>query len=273
MDEIEKPSRRFKMIDIYDIDLKNQKVVNYKQYEEDEEMSEDDKYVNADTNKLLSNKEKEERLRKLCSYCERSRCLIACDGFCKRSFHLQCKQTVIEKEGVCGLDSNVIDYQLNEKQQNDDKLKKQIVTNWLCKDCEQLKGFCFVCKKKGSLNISESFSYSNSNLYKCQMSNCFKYYHPQCVQQSIDKNGIKCSLHVCKKCGQSGESKFMVQCFRCPVGYHNQCLNLANVIKLSKKFILCEKHVKAKESKKKSVKQQLTREKNQSLIIKFQLQE
>jgi len=47
--------------------------------------------MNVDNNKLLSNKEKEERLRKLCAYCERSRCLMVCDGFCKRSFHMHCK--------------------------------------------------------------------------------------------------------------------------------------------------------------------------------------
>ena len=38
----------------------------------------------------------EEFLRKLCVYCERPKCTIFCQGFCKRSFHQECKNKIEE---------------------------------------------------------------------------------------------------------------------------------------------------------------------------------
>jgi hypothetical protein len=35
MDEIERPSRRFKMVNIFEVDLKKNKIISQRQYEED----------------------------------------------------------------------------------------------------------------------------------------------------------------------------------------------------------------------------------------------
>ncbi|KAK9802908.1 hypothetical protein WJX73_005303 [Symbiochloris irregularis] len=58
---------------------------------------------------------------------------------------------------------------------------------------------------------------------------------------------IKCSMRQCGRhyhlvCGTSGDSVAMVQCIRCPVGYHARCRPVSAVRHLSKKFIVCPRH-------------------------------
>ncbi len=105
-------------------------------------------------------------------------------------------------------------------------------------------------------------------MHKCSVPSCHKYYHLQCVNtDKVTRQGEKtCGYHLCRKCGLPGESKHMVQCFRCPTAFHNQCMS-ASLPKISKKFMLCEKHKAGKESK---AKRPVSKN---GLIIKLQLNE
>jgi len=108
-------------------------------FEEDEE----------DESRKLSNKLKEELLRKLCHYCERPKCSNYCAGFCKRPFHEICK-TKIEDGAIAGADDNVIDFEIPESHLDDEELKNNMNTEFICRDCQNNLAICFKCKKKGS---------------------------------------------------------------------------------------------------------------------------
>ena len=53
----------------------------------------------------------------------------------------------MENEKLCGNENNDILFELSEKKENDLKLKKILNPSWVCRDCESLQGFCFICKK------------------------------------------------------------------------------------------------------------------------------
>lgn len=160
LDEIERPSRRFKMLNIYEVDLKNNNIISQRHYDEDSlnDLDPHDESYVTDSHRNMSNKEKEERLRKLCAYCERSRCLFICEGMCKRSFHTLCKTQVTQHDAVCGLDSTSLSFDLDEKKHNDEYLKKMLTPSWLCKDCEALRAVCFECKTAGPVYVRERAS-------------------------------------------------------------------------------------------------------------------
>lgn len=42
----------------------------------------------------LDEEKKEEYIKKLCYLCEKPRCSLFCQGYCKRSFHKECKERV-----------------------------------------------------------------------------------------------------------------------------------------------------------------------------------
>jgi len=136
--------------------------------EEFPNFDEDDDEIEARlANKKLSNKFKEELLRKLCYYCERSKCTIFCQGFCKRSFHPICKQKV-EEGAIGGLDDNKINFELPELKMDDEKLKKMINLTYICNDCQGNTAMCFKCKKKGSYFPELSSSKSKSKAAKAE---------------------------------------------------------------------------------------------------------
>ena len=91
---------------------------------------------------------------------------------------------------------------------------------------------------------------SASDLIKCSTANCNKFYHMECIQNNplfkyFDANKHKkfrCALHYCKKCTISGDTKALIQCFRCPSSYHFRCLPKDNVVKINKKAIICPEH-------------------------------
>lgn len=76
----------------------------------------------------------ENRIKKLCHYCERNKCIYFCEGPCQRAFHEFCKKKVEEGE-VCGLDTNSIEFEVHENRLDDEKVKKLMILNYICKDC------------------------------------------------------------------------------------------------------------------------------------------
>ena len=92
----------------------------------------------------------------VCSICsflesEDGSSLILCDGPCKRSFHLGCL----------------------------DKKNKITEGDWFCNECKVGRHVCFVCKESGD---------DWTEVAKCSMSNCGKYYHYDCLTSLEDIN-------------------------------------------------------------------------------------
>lgn len=78
-------------------------------------------------------------------------------------------------------------------------------------------------------------------------SNCnCRWYHKDCVLRlplvKANANGrFRCPLHYCKACGASGDSVPMMQCTRCPAGYHVRCRPEDSRI-IAKKYLVCPDH-------------------------------
>jgi len=92
----------------------------------------------------------------VCSVCsflesEDGSSLILCDGPCKRSFHLGCL----------------------------DKKNKIGEGDWYCNECKEGRHICFVCKESGD---------DWTQVTKCSMANCGKYYHSECLTSLNDVN-------------------------------------------------------------------------------------
>lgn len=115
---------------------------------------------NDASGKNLSNKTKgfffflnlinlDEFIKKLCHFCERGKCSYFCQGHCKRAFHEICKAKV-EEGAIAGLDENIINYEVPEMKLDDEKLKKTMNIDYICKDCHHNVAICFKCKHKGS---------------------------------------------------------------------------------------------------------------------------
>lgn len=52
---------------------------------------------------------------------------------------------------------------------------------------------------------------------------------------------FRCALHYCKQCGASGDSVPMMQCTRCPSGYHVRCRPDDSRM-IAKKYLVCPHH-------------------------------
>ncbi len=129
----------------------------------------------------------------------------------------------------------------------------KLMKNFNCRDCENKTTICFKCKKKGNLIVLENAKErrkhveNNSELIKCSTLNCYRFYHVSCISNSKlikfldgNKTRFRCPLHFCVKCGSTNDTLSMVQCFRCPTGYHAKCLPKEKVFKLSKKYMICQ---------------------------------
>lgn len=103
----------------------------------------------------LSGINKDERLKKICAYCERNKCVYFCDGPCKRAFHEECRKRVNDSDAVCGLDNNLINFDINEAHLDDERIKKLMKEDFICKNCKDKEIYCFKCKKKGKISLRE----------------------------------------------------------------------------------------------------------------------
>ncbi|EGG13593.1 PHD zinc finger-containing protein [Cavenderia fasciculata] len=155
----------------------------------------------------------------VCTICEKGGELLMCDGACLRSFHVEC----------LGLQSLVTPGQ-----------------RWECDDCLNQQNSCFSCKKRGIIGM---------DLMKCKVHQCGKFYHHSCIAEfplakmvNTKSPRFNCPLHYCGKCGQSGDGKQSVHCFRCPAAYHVTCIppgvKMLTKSKETRKtgLILCPKH-------------------------------
>ena len=150
----------------------------------------------------------------VCALCMCQGQLIACDGPCMRSFHLNC-----------------ID--LNEEPEAD--------SQWFCSDCESGVHHCFSCGEVGDLQADDDGPMA---FKKCSVFKCGKFYHSQCVRQYEltqfwgSSEAFRCPIHYCDICEKSGDSMAMLSCLRCPTAYHVRC-SPEGAIRFTKKAVLC----------------------------------
>ena len=130
--------------------------------------------------------------------------------------------------------------------------------SFTCRDCTANIAICFKCKEKGiyipveskrertrKSNLDEN--QIESELTKCSTVNCYRFYHLNCIANNrlikyVDQNQQKfrCPLHYCNKCSLTGDSMTLIQCFRCPMSFHSKCCPKDKILKLSKKFMICQ---------------------------------
>ncbi|EGR27208.1 myb domain protein [Ichthyophthirius multifiliis] len=258
-EKINKPSRRFKKITLQDL-------------------LEGNNNTNIQSNNQQQQKQQQDIYKKLCSLCEQPKCTFFCQSFCKRSFHEQCKETIEQKQNL--KEKADIYYP---KELNFEDLQLQQMTNnkYICIDCQGNMVICFICKNYGIYNNNQKLKkQKNDSVNKCSTANCNKYYHLNCIKNAplfkfIDSNNkrFRCSLHYCASCTQSGDSKVISQCIKCPKAYHLGCLNGEKIKKISKKQMICEQHnnqinLKRNPTKEKNMKQKQTISKKKLQKIK-----
>mmetsp|Transcript_36643 Transcript_36643/g.48112 ORF Transcript_36643/g.48112 Transcript_36643/m.48112 type:complete len:191 (-) Transcript_36643:402-974(-) len=153
----------------------------------------------------------------------------------------------------------------------------------MCKHCHEGLAECFICKKFGPaedevpmnpveqqeqrwLKMEEKerkgggdidVGYQNDQTFtavqQCIVGPCHKYFHVECLKKNYsvefyynnrNKMRFRCPLHYCIGCSISGNSVQILQCAACPTCYHLKCFRAdRQAIKITRKFILCGKHV------------------------------
>lgn len=113
--------------------------------------------------------------------------------------------------------------------------------NFICDECAVMALQCFACKKSGG------------TLKQCNVTNCNKLYHVDCLQQysrlyDTDRKGLVCPRHKCAKClmACSASTKKLVCCTKCPIALHDResCLIAGcEVFTSNPKYMVCYKHV------------------------------
>ncbi|KVH87629.1 Plus-3 [Cynara cardunculus var. scolymus] len=105
-------------------------------------------------------------------------------------------------------------------------MKKRARTAWKKEDYSE--EWCFVCKDGGELII-------------CDQKDCFKSYHPECVElddsSAKAKNRFICDLHRCETCSRTSD---VVQCYCCPKGVCRRCIKSADFVHVKGKKGFCE---------------------------------
>lgn len=105
LEEIYKPSRRFKKMTADDLDMNKKgnmggkRIVNTRSEQKNgdifvdsgREEEEDDE---SEEKNKVSDQKKDELLKRLCFLCEQPKCTFHCKGFCKRAFHGECRKIV-----------------------------------------------------------------------------------------------------------------------------------------------------------------------------------
>jgi chromodomain-helicase-DNA-binding protein 7 len=168
----------------------------------------------------------------LCGRCEREGCGWFCSGPCRRAFHSACKDS--KGPPSSGLP-------------DDDEERDPVVLErlgWKCKDCEDGRTYCFVCGKKGYFEC-DSDNRKRLQVIRCSTPSCGKFYHPSCLKEPPKKR-FNCPLHNCVICSESGNSKALLQCVRCPSAFHISCYK-RRVMRLNKKYIVCHNHKQPQE--------------------------
>ena len=127
-----------------------------------------------------------------------------------------------------------------------------------CQQCSAGSHACFACGSSASGGGSapagaaaeqqQQQQQQQQAVVKCGMGMCGRWYHSGCALAlpltRAASCGFRCALHYCAACSLSGDGVVMVQCIRCPVGYHARC-KPPGARQLSRRFIVCPKHAAA----------------------------
>jgi hypothetical protein len=150
----------------------------------------------------------------VCGICKSGGDMICCDGKCLRSFHPNC-------------------IGLNEEDIPED-------SPFVCSDCFSGIQRCFVCYNFGLEN----------ELLKCSVSHCGKFYHPNCVNASLESDSYICKLHSCDSCGEvvtnPSKRNSLWRCFRCPKAFDSKH-RPRDVHVLAEGLFLCIRHTQEEE--------------------------
>jgi hypothetical protein len=150
----------------------------------------------------------------VCAICRAGGEMICCDGKCLRSFHPKC-------------------IGLREEDIPED-------SPFVCSDCFSGIQRCFICSQFGIEN----------ELVKCKLPYCGKFYHPDCLGVSIDKDNFYCKLHTCDTCGDTNtdpaKRKQLWRCFRCPKAFDSKH-RPRDVHVLAEGLFLCIRHTQEEE--------------------------
>ncbi|KAI9083279.1 hypothetical protein K1719_034811 [Acacia pycnantha] len=162
----------------------------------------------------------------VCAICDNGGEILPCEGKCLRSFHATVDATMVDGFYMC----ESLGYTRTEV---------DAIPNFFCANCKYKQHQCYVCGKLGSSDES-----SNPEVFRCIVSTCGHYYHPECVakllafgvdfeREEIRKNvaagkSFMCPLHKCSLCRKVEDKnvhdlQFAV-CRRCPKAYHRKCL-------------------------------------------------
>ncbi len=145
----------------------------------------------------FSDVEKRQCSPHLCAICEGGGDLVICDGPCHRQFHRT--HALQDSIGHCpGV--FIPDAKSSEA--------------WHCPDCTSQNAKCFQCGHLGTMH---------TDVRKCTKLYCVRWYCRRCLP--LEKS--TCPLHTCHSCelGYTSESlEDVVQCLRCPISWHKDCL-------------------------------------------------
>lgn len=164
--------------------------------------------------KSLLELEKDSFISMVCKICERGGNLIKCAGICRKCFHTSC-------------------------------LSEKVILPYTCATCLENKYECTICKEYGAFVKS-----GQSEMMICSQSFCKRLFHQECLknhpltkQHDTDiRHRLFCPLHYCKKCGETSESGFIVQCIRCCSALHEKCANWDENFRIKKRFMVCSEH-------------------------------
>ena len=132
--------------------------------------------------------------------------MIKCRGACGgNSFHITCLPDEFNPENM-----------------------QSTLEKWKCPECGPNKNQCQLCKDSKEPILEKPI--------KCNVTNCGRFFHPQCLQ----KNGLwpqhrltgdktlTCPVHVCHTCASDNPkdpymkyNSKLVKCIRCPTAYHS----------------------------------------------------
>lgn len=144
----------------------------------------------------------------ICTICEQSDGLLACNGVCYSSFHPDC----------LGLST--------------------VPDKFYCDECLTGNHSCFLCKETGSLR---KCSYSTCG--KFYHEDCTR----KLRGFKFENSKLTCSLHNCGTCTKEKDNantskKRLLRCVRCPIAYHATGCLVAGCMQLTNTLMVCNKH-------------------------------
>eukprot|EP00357_Protocruzia_adherens_P015827 CAMPEP_0115012704 /NCGR_PEP_ID=MMETSP0216-20121206/24912_1 /TAXON_ID=223996 /ORGANISM="Protocruzia adherens, Strain Boccale" /LENGTH=2334 /DNA_ID=CAMNT_0002381845 /DNA_START=106 /DNA_END=7109 /DNA_ORIENTATION=+ len=119
----------------------------------DEDYDSDEFSEEVQAKKSKSSKPKDKAMYSdniLCCICERPGCAWFCKGPCKRSFHTLCLQKLSDGDITEHVDVEDVTYEVEETE-SAEVIKERMDGTWVCNDCTDSVGCCFVCKKRGQI--------------------------------------------------------------------------------------------------------------------------